>query len=123
MFSMDDIENIDIDKRKNQIPDGMMDNRDFIVTMHAIYGLIGRSDFEDKNERAKFMLHLINMCHDDDDKMSTDRAANVIMSLASHIIIMTVSMEDMKDQYLEAYRESMLSGMDDDDNQLPFFTD
>lgn len=122
MFSMDDIDNIDIDKRKSQTPDGMIDNSDFIVTMHALYGLISRMDFEDKNERAKFILHLMNMCHDD-DTMTADKASNVIMALASHIIIMVVSMADMREQYLDAYYNSMLKDAGSNQDQIPFFND
>jgi hypothetical protein len=62
------------------------------------------------------------MSHED-NQMTADRAANVIMALASHIMIMVVSMADMRDQYLKAYYNSLLSNDDGNNNQIPFFND
>jgi hypothetical protein len=112
MYNKKDIENA---IRDNQVPSGMVDETDFVNTLQQVNDLLKETDFTTTAGRMTLGLKLINLTCAENDKVDTNKAINVIISMSSHISQLISTLSSLKGidmrKYFDNYQEEFLNAL------------
>ena len=117
---MDDFENIKKPSERKEAPDYMIEDPNFLNQMMTIARLIKDTDFDDHEDRASFMMHIMNMSIDDPDRVD-ERSLDVVSALSSHICMMMIAINGAKESYLSNYNCNIIQPMIDEGSSIPIW--
>jgi hypothetical protein len=120
MFNMDDFENIKKPSEREEAPDYMIEDHDFLNQMMTIARIIKETDFSSHESRASFIMHMINMSVDNPDEIH-EKSLDVVSALSSHICMMMMTINGGKETYLSGYDNSVIQPMIDDGPNIPIW--
>ena len=120
MINMDDFENIKKPSEREEAPDYMIEDHDFLNQMMTIARIIKETDFSNHESRASFIMHMINMSIDNPDEIH-EKSLDVVSALSSHICMMMMTINGGKETYLSSYDDSVIQPMIDNGPNIPIW--
>jgi hypothetical protein len=117
---MDDFDNIKKPSEREEAPDYMIEDPNFLNQMMTIARLIKDTDFDDHEGRASFMMHIMNMSIDDPNRVD-ERSLDVVSALSSHICMMMIAINGAKESYLSNYDYNIIQPMIDEGSSIPIW--
>ena len=118
---MNDFQNIKKPSEREESPDYMIEDNEFVNQMMAVTSLIKNTDFDNHESRASFMMHLLNMSTEYNDKQGA--SLDVISALSSHIIVMMQVINGGKESYLDHFDTNVIYPMIAEGSNIPLWDD
>jgi len=120
-FSEDEIqkavENLDA------VPDGLIDNSDYVNTFIAFYEAMRNIEPESEDSRLLFMMRVINMLGDDSGL--NNRVIEVVTCMAFHIVnfmeIGTMLRDDFIEKYMLNLSDEIIPRLEAEKSVMPYW--
>ena len=126
MFDSDDIN--EMLNFKNRVPDGLIDGTTYAEIFTSITNMLDSIDSPEPKQAMMYIAHCINACYDIDSNgkttFSKNRAADAIVALAYHSMMMTVAMEQtgIKEEYFRYTIEEVLPILHEEAGAIPYYS-
>tara|TARA_B100002019_G_scaffold73910_1_gene63844 strand:- start:6736 stop:7119 length:384 start_codon:yes stop_codon:yes gene_type:complete len=122
-FSDDDIEQAI--KNMGEVPDGLIDNTNYVDLFAAHVECIDSLDINDEESRLTYMMRIVNMVGDPSDEDFEVRTVENATCMTFHIINLLQIGSMMKDDFVEMYvdslRNEVLPQLNQDKGAMPYW--